>query len=162
MENKLCPKCNILKNVTAYNKRAKSADGFADWCRECTNLWRRNRRLEIKATGEIPRSDQWNKENRDHLNKLRTAKRRETRDYLRSLKLNQPCTDCGGIFPPTCMDWDHLDPTQKEFNICNEAIREMYSKERLHAEIDKCELVCANCHRIRSSVQRGEDPWQSF
>jgi hypothetical protein len=56
------------------------------------------------------------------------------------------------------MDFDHRDPSQKEFNLGSEAIREMYSLEKLQAEIDKCDIVCANCHRIRTAIQRGEDP----
>ena len=60
-----------------------------------------------------------------------------------------PCTDCGGRFPPECMDWDHL--RDKKFDLANANTR---SPASILAEIAKCELVCANCHRIRTKGRR--------
>jgi hypothetical protein len=53
------------------------------------------------------------------------------------------CHDCGGVFPQYCYDFDHKDPNQKSFGIS-----ESYGKPiaELMAEVDKCDLVCANCH----------------
>lgn len=59
-----------------------------------------------------------------------------------------PCADCGNMFPPECMDFDHVRG-EKLFAIGNGAVRH-YSLARVIAEIAKCELVCANCHRIRT------------
>jgi hypothetical protein len=112
----------------------------------------------FKEAGITPRNDQWNKENREYLNKVRTAKRRETRNFIRSLKIGKSCDICGGVFPPVAMDWDHINPELKSFEICQEGIREMYSQEKLLEEIAKCRLLCANCHRVHSAIQRGEDP----
>jgi hypothetical protein len=56
--------------------------------------------------------------------------------------------DCGNTFPPVCMDFDHRDADSKSFNI---ASRIQLSIEKLAAEIAKCDLVCSNCHRIRTS-----------
>ena len=56
--------------------------------------------------------------------------------------------DCGGSFPPVCMDFDHVRG-EKLFNIGSEA-RGGVGWERILAEVAKCELVCANCHRIRT------------
>lgn len=57
-----------------------------------------------------------------------------------------PCADCGGRFPPECMDFDHV----RGEKIRGVAQMMHYSKARLCAEILKCELVCANCHRTRT------------
>jgi len=57
------------------------------------------------------------------------------------------CMDCGLRYPPVCLDFHHRDGTTKSFglNIVN-----MYREFAvLMEEIDKCDLVCANCHRIR-------------
>lgn len=48
------------------------------------------------------------------------------------------------------MDFDHRDPSTKEFEICQGANKNAVSQERLLLEIDKCDVVCANCHRLRS------------
>lgn len=57
-----------------------------------------------------------------------------------------PCTDCGKIFPPVAMDWDHVRGVKVK------AISQMWgwNRERILVELAKCELVCANCHRIRT------------
>lgn len=69
-------------------------------------------------------------------------------DYVNSLK-DKPCTDCRKKYPTYVMDFDHNDRNRKIISIAR-AIRDMWSKERILEEIEKCELVCANCHRIRT------------
>ena len=64
--------------------------------------------------------------------------------WIKTLKAS-PCMDCGGIFPPECMDFDHVRG-QKLFGICGNRTR---TYEAVLNEIAKCDLVCANCHRIR-------------
>lgn len=71
--------------------------------------------------------------------------RERNRARLDALKA-VPCGDCKGTFPPECMDFDHVRG-EKLFGI---AVNMNISWERLEAEIAKCEIVCANCHRIRT------------
>jgi hypothetical protein len=61
-----------------------------------------------------------------------------------------PCADCGGSFPPVAMDFDHRDPAAKRANVS--AMLAGYSFESVVAEVLKCEVVCANCHRVRSAA----------
>jgi hypothetical protein len=61
----------------------------------------------------------------------------------------QPCWDCDHKFPPECMDFDHVRG-EKRFNIAR-----IRTVEKLSEEIVKCDLVCANCHRIRGQRRRG-------
>jgi hypothetical protein len=56
------------------------------------------------------------------------------------------CVDCGGTFPYYVYDFHHLDPTRKEVQFNSLRRR---SWEKIKAELDKCILLCANCHRIR-------------
>ena len=58
------------------------------------------------------------------------------------------CVDCGGTFPQVCMGFDHVDPLTKSFSIGAAMGR---SLEILKTEADKCDLVCANCHAIRTA-----------
>jgi len=67
------------------------------------------------------------------------------------LAKNVPCKDCGNSFPPECMDFDHLPGTIKHNGV---GAMVLSSKEKLLAEIAKCEVVCSNCHRIRTYRRR--------
>lgn len=59
----------------------------------------------------------------------------------------RPCADCGGKFPACAMDFDHLPGSAKAFNM---AAAKKIGVAKVRAEIAKCEVVCANCHRIRT------------
>lgn len=75
------------------------------------------------------------------------ARQRMRRDRARAvtdaLKL-APCADCGLIFPPEAMDFDHVR------GLKSGGVTNIYSVAGLLAEVDKCELVCACCHRFRT------------
>lgn len=66
-------------------------------------------------------------------------------------KKSAPCTDCGGCFAAVSMDFDHVRG-EKKYNIA--AAYRWLKWEQLEAEVSKCELVCANCHRVRSSARK--------
>jgi len=65
---------------------------------------------------------------------------------------NRPCADCGGRFPPCAMDFDHV-LGEKIDDVSGIRI-DTGRWERVLAEIEKCELVCANCHRVRTHLGR--------
>jgi hypothetical protein len=71
------------------------------------------------------------------------AKRTEA---MRTLKMS-PCVDCGQSFDPCAMDFDHKDPRTKVQRVS----RLVCSWGRLIEEVQKCELVCACCHRLRTA-----------
>ncbi len=73
----------------------------------------------------------------------------ENRARLDALKA-VPCADCGGTFPPECMDFDHVRG-EKSFGI---AVTINRAWHKLLPEIEKCEVVCANCHRTRSRKRK--------
>jgi hypothetical protein len=66
-----------------------------------------------------------------------------------SLKEGIPCADCGRTYPTYVMEWDHLPDTIKTL-VLADARRAAFSKKRILAELEECELVCANCHRERT------------
>jgi hypothetical protein len=67
---------------------------------------------------------------------------------LRKLK-EVPCADCEQTFDPVCMDFDHLPEFPKTMEI-SYMMRHRMSWDKIAAEITKCEVVCANCHRLRT------------
>ena len=122
----------------------KNPDYYRDW-------YARNREKQ-KAKGQ-----EYYKKNRKRIlayRRLHPEPRlrhlQKNRDWLASLK-NKPCVDCGKRYPPYVMDFDHVRG-KKLFNIG----RDLKNRARkiLLAEIAKCDLVCANCHRERTSQRR--------
>ncbi len=75
--------------------------------------------------------------------------RRKKKEWMDGLK-NRPCEDCDKSFPPYVMDWDHVRG-EKKF-VLSATLANNISRERILAEIAKCDLVCANCHRIRTNM----------
>lgn len=73
---------------------------------------------------------------------------------LDSIKLTAGCIDCGYREHPVAMDFDHLPGTKKLFNVSQALWRPLAT---ILAEIEKCEVVCANCHRIRTYRRMREE-----
>jgi hypothetical protein len=59
--------------------------------------------------------------------------------------------DCGNRYPPWVMQFDHLPGVKKEANV-GQMIR--CSRESILLEALKCDVVCANCHAIRTHARR--------
>lgn len=78
------------------------------------------------------------------------VQRRTLRAMVTELK-GDPCTDCGQRFPPYVMQFDHVRGTKVK---SVSALLLDCNKAKLLAEIDKCELVCANCHAVRTWARR--------
>jgi protein-arginine kinase activator protein McsA len=62
---------------------------------------------------------------------------------------NAPCVDCGNRFHHAAMDFDHLPGFEKRASVSRLA-EQVKSKSVILAEVAKCDLVCANCHRVRT------------
>ena len=132
METKRCFVCKKRKPLEQFNRKATTTDGLQGKCKSCSSdmskeHYRRNR-------GDyIARNKRYRQEFLDRINEYKSGK---------------PCADCGGSFHFCAMDFDHLDPTKKVAPIAR--LRVLGSWTRVLDEIEKCELVCANCHRVRS------------
>jgi hypothetical protein len=89
------------------------------------------------------------KNKQKHLTFVRRNKDRVTL-FIDEYKRKGSCADCG--FPgkefPYVLDFDHRKDSGKRFNIGSWS-HSVLSIEAVTREIEKCELVCANCHRIR-------------
>lgn len=66
----------------------------------------------------------------------------------------KPCLDCGRSFPPVCMDFDHRPGTVKSIDVARLVSQ---GPAIMLEEIEKCDLVCSNCHRIRTHQRRHGD-----
>lgn len=75
------------------------------------------------------------------------------RAALDAIKASTPCHDCGQRFPHYVMEFDHARGTKK-LNISSMCSRRIDGPTVVE-EIEKCDLVCANCHKVRS-YNRGQ------
>lgn len=78
--------------------------------------------------------------------------RERIRGLVRVAK-SKPCADCGATFPEYVMEFDHKPEFKKSFRLASAAIYSS-SEGRLREEIAKCDVVCANCHKIRTHTRR--------
>lgn len=82
---------------------------------------------------------------------------RKRRILVASFK-DRPCQDCKREFPAVCMDFDHRPGTIKTENISSMVYGKRVSLETLREEMEKCDLVCACCHRIRTQSRSLKRP----
>ena len=131
---KKCTKCKTEKPASDYNKNASRRDGLQTMCRECSNS----------------RSRKYYEENKQYhlaqVYKNRKIHHEKARDYLWSILSSSPCMDCGES-DPRVLDFDHLQ--DKSHNV-SEMPGAGYSIKSIAEEVAKCEVVCSNCHRIRT------------
>lgn len=72
-------------------------------------------------------------------------KRERNWEKIIEIKGNR-CSRCGGEFHWSVFDMHHRDPSVKDFNIGGKL--HSYTWERIEQELEKCDLLCANCHRL--------------
>jgi hypothetical protein len=135
---KRCPRCGIAKALTEFNKNRGRRDGVHSICRECRKTYE-HERYERAQGRRMP---------------IRTQRSERGRTaWLRSLKEGKPCTDCGRVFPHQVLQWDHRPGFEKLGDISADFWGR--SREEVLTEIAKCDLVCANCHAIRTFTRSG-------
>ena len=131
---KRCGKCGEEKPLEAFH-RWNRRDGRQVWCKACRKAY-------------DAAYFQANKHRRRVSNAEKSA---AFRRWYQALK-QRPCADCGGTFPPGAMHWDHLPGAEKTADVGWLAAR--HARRRVLEEIAKCELVCANCHAVRTAERR--------
>jgi hypothetical protein len=77
--------------------------------------------------------------------------RERNREYVIHQKAERDnrCMDCHRVFPYFVLDFDHRED-QEKFNSLSKMVSSKWRLARLDEEIQKCDLVCANCHRVRT------------
>ena len=116
-----------------------------------------------KTTNKFKKQDAENSKNyrRNHkgqLNKRKRARNREMRDWLDNIKKSKKCSKCEED-KFYILDFHHLDPNEKEKGI-SQAVNCGYGRKRIQAEIDKCIVLCRNCHGELYYLQDNIDNWQ--
>jgi len=134
---RICRKCGIERECR---------NGHAT-CKTCEIEYGRKRYISHKeffvSYREVNR-DKYRKLNNDRCKRIR-AERHILIDRIK----NKRCHDCGIFYPPFVMDFDHRDPSTKKYEI-HDLFYTLCPTSRLLSEIDKCDVVCVCCHRLRT------------
>lgn len=133
---KVCTACKTSKVVDNFVPHKTGVFGVTPRCRSCL------REVQKVSLASVKRQ-------------MVIAERVSLLNDLRS----RPCSDCGGTFPTVCMDFDHRDPSDKHSEVTSLAFGRL---DTLLAEIDKCDIVCANCHRIRTAKGRANGTIKTY
>jgi hypothetical protein len=98
---------------------------------------------EAKEAGKEA-SRRWYAKNRDKQMASQKKSRARKADWVKAQKTK--CVRCG-FDHPAALVFHHRDPSQKEVEITR-TVALGWSKDRISSEIDKCDVLCANCHAI--------------
>jgi hypothetical protein len=123
---RLCNGCGRILLASDFHK------GQAR-CKECRSAY-------IKKRGDL---------HRQQTRCARDKRRAAAREYVLELLRTGVCVDCG-LSDAAVLEFDHVGPKRTEVG---KLVREAYRLDHIKAEIEKCELVCANCHRRRTATR---------
>jgi len=129
---KICIVCKVEKPIEQFYINRSRPNGRQNKCKICQHLWQKD----------------WLRRNPDKRLAKRSynqRRREEIYDYVNNLK-TKPCTDCGNEYNPWQMQFDHIDT--KIGNISDMVVNN--TLRAIKEELEKCELVCANCHANRT------------
>lgn len=124
---KKCSKCNNEKELIEFSKQKY---GYKSYCKDC-----------IKEC-----SKQWYNNNKIKSNNKAILNRRKKIQWYLDLKSTLSCIKCG-FSHPACIEFHHLNPKEKDFNI-SKLNNTLLTIEDIKKEIEKCIVLCSNCHKI--------------
>lgn len=136
-ESFACTRCGLEKPADAFPRRRRGEPELQQWCRDCF-AEANARNYVVNRSREI-----------DRLRRNAEATRRENQERVLGYLLTHPCVDCGKA-DPVVLEFDHF--RDKRRNI-SDLVNSGATWPRVMAEIEKCSVRCANCHR-RASGQR--------
>lgn len=139
-DNRKCTKCYLTKLAKEFylRKRGPRSGSYYEKCKECmksrgVNYYYQNQVRQLKLA--LLRKERYAQERKDFINKYKSSR---------------SCMDCSGKFPPVAMDFDHREGEVKSRTISRMVVGDSANFEKIMQEIAKCDLVCANCHRVRT------------
>jgi len=126
-----CTKCEEEKPLEDFSFRSKKANRRHAWCKPCLYA-RQKAGYEANPQVQIDRIKRHRHRNRDWMHEVKDC----------------PCMDCGVKYHPAVMEFDHRLGTKKLFNVSVGVLSR--SRRVVLEEMSKCDIVCANCHRMRT------------
>lgn len=142
---KTCSKCSQEKRLSDYFVKNKQTGRLHAQCKACYKAHR--------ATYQKQHYEKYKEAYLKRATIRRTAFRQEFRTNMMNYLINKSCVLCGERDIRT-FEFDHLDPKKKIFTI-SQAVRLGHSWDDVLAEIKKCRILCANCHKKETANQFG-------
>lgn len=144
-----CSKCGKKKDEKAFIMRRSSRTGIVHRqgvCLDCKVEYM----AEYQKTN-FERLQKWRKDNYQKTRPSQNARsarlRKEARAFVDAFK-DKPCADCGKKWPPVAMDLDHVRGTK--IKSVATMVSTAYKIDVIAKELEKCDVVCACCHRLRT------------
>ena len=126
---KVCSTCGIKKDITEFNKNKCKKDGYSYICTLCQKEYNKQHYI-----------------NNSTIYKERARKRKlELKEWFKSLKKTLKCENCDEN-RWYVLDFHHEDPSEKDITVSS-AVQKCKSKDYILKEINKCTVLCSNCHR---------------
>lgn len=144
---KKCTICKVEKDCSDFNKNRARKDGLNNICKECSK--ERSKRY-YKEKGEI---------HKDNVVKRNKKNRKVLQDFILNYFVDNHCKDCGNK-DVRVLEFDHLPEFEKSNDIST-MVGNSCSLKSLEEEINKCEVVCANCHKIRT-IERAKTHYRKI
>jgi hypothetical protein len=165
---KRCAKCEVEKPTTEFYRHKIASDGLQSWCKDCKRRDLQQRRearrehfREQDRQYRAENPERYREKDRRHREANREACNARSREQSRRLRernapimaaaKDRPCVDCGEQLDPALMHFDHVRGGEKVLEVSRMTT---YSVERLEAEIAKCDVRCASCHRKRHAGEK--------
>lgn len=141
-----CPNGHVFDETNNY----KNKEGYFR-CRICNKLRMRKVNSTPKAKAQnVAKSRAWINAHREHYREYCRNRRTRTNQWLKEYK-SRGCSVCGETFLE-CLDFHHRDPNTKSFDIGTRA--SAMALKKVMAEVAKCDVICANCHRKLHAAER--------
>lgn len=141
---KVCACCQQDKSLSDFNKNVCKRDGLQTTCRTCqrqsSKIYYRNNQERMYR----------------QIIAARTRRRRALQRFLLDYLAEHSCVDCGEA-DILVLDFDHVRGVK--VRTIAELLAGVYSLAALKAEIAKCDVRCANCHRRKTLRDRGSYRW---
>lgn len=153
MTAKVCSRCGRKKSIDDFARDCRAKDGRKSACGECGQSQDSTDEAMTVGTHQLTLVQFNCYRVRSHARRKVTENEKliAFHDWIDVLKA-EPCMDCGDTFPSVVMDFDHVRGQKVA------GISQMWSwgREKVLIELAKCELVCANCHRLRTQTRRND------
>lgn len=133
---KICSICKLPEKQ--FHKNKSRADGLQTYCKECAKA-RSSARYRNFSEKEL-----------DKRRQADLDKRTRNKQFLWNYLKLHPCIDCGE-HDPIVLEFDHVQ--EGKLNSVSNLANNGTSLNKLEAEINKCEVRCANCHRRKTAKQ---------
>lgn len=138
---KKCNRCNQEKNDECFAWKVKSKGTKNSFCKECRNLYTQDHYKRNKQQYQV------------RIRKYDKKRKKELFDKLLLYLSDKSCKVCGES-DIRVLEFDHRDRNEKEDSIYK-LVSVGCSWKKILTEIDKCDILCANCHKKRTNIQFG-------